>query len=197
MGLLPLVILLDSPAFALKLTTISTSAFYEDNVDDNPDNIFPWDARKSNLTPEEGGYPESIPFRWFITARNDNNFDVILKKVSFQLFSDGGPPLVQLRKVGRPFHLTPPPIKVEKNQTVRNLPRFGSTTQHFTVAEIEPFDPSRARNLSLFVAEAHVTVQKHVPGPLPALGAAAAFSYSRKLRRSLKLKVDDAGSKKL
>ena len=86
LGSLSLVILLDSPAFSLKLTTISTSAFYEDNVPGNSDNIFPWDALKRNLTPKEGGYPERIPFKWFITARNDNNFDVILKKVSFQLF---------------------------------------------------------------------------------------------------------------
>jgi hypothetical protein len=35
-----------------------------------------------------------------------------------------------------------------------------------------------------------------VPGPLPLLGAAAAFTYSRKLRRSLKPKGGDANSQK-
>ena len=193
LGSLSLVILIDSPVFALKLTTLDAFVTYKNGTAD-PDDFF-WDKAKYSKSEAEGGYPNLIPFKWFILAKNENKSKVILKKVSFQLQSNGGPNGAMV-DVGPLIHLTPPSFKVSVNEQVGNIPESGSTTQYFHKAAIFPSDPDTSRFLQLDLSNAHVTVVKHVPGPLPLLGAAAAFSYSRKLRRSLKAKGGDASCQK-
>jgi hypothetical protein len=111
--------------------------------------------------------------------------------VSFGIKSSGS----TLDAIAR-YNLIPKmPVKIGPHQILLNPTNAPSTTQSFSVFAFVPnINPTVDKNLEFSIVDQHVTATRHVPGPLPLLGAAAAFSYSRKLRRSLKPKVGDVSS---
>lgn len=89
-----------------------------------------------------------------------------------------------------------PKIKILPGQEVSNRQQDRSATQSFESAVAGQYYDGFNLPLKFILKDEHVTATRHVPGPLPLLGAAAAFSYSRKLRRSLKSKGGDASYQK-
>lgn len=191
------------PAFALKLSIINTSVQFE-NLRLKPDGNFEGDGNfgvNNNLIWDKNAfsehkYPASLRFKWFVTAANHFDYPVILGKVSFKLYEDDIGPFDQLVQDYPLADQKTPPIKIQPGVQVTNLDQSDSTIQYVSSNAIND-KTAFGGTLEFILKDVHVTATQHVPGPLPILGAAAAFSYSRKLRRSLKLKVDDAGSKKL
>lgn len=219
LGSLSLVILLDSPASAIKLNAIPVG-FGENNAGDNGiqfeiieevngmfkgTGIFPKPEDVKPLTDstfkyvKNGMYQPSYKFRWQIKVTNNRLDKFKLSALTFKVCS-GRDCLSQVY----PANPSIPSITINRGESKINPITAGSTTQLFNFEDFKAnLRPVGDKHYLFMLKEIHVEATRHdpapapVPGPLPLLGAAAAFSYSRKLRRSLKLKVDDAGSQKL
>jgi hypothetical protein len=177
------------------------------------DSVFKGSSSQIDRTPKQNqkivdikdSFPDKIRLRWFITVKSQYDFPVNLRSVQFDLregdvfFDDwlGGFPLKNQRT---------PRVKLMPGQTATNLERFGSTTQQVAIKNVLRSTINDAKfegkkpSLEFILTDIEARADKHpdptgVPAPLPLLGAAAAFSYSRKLRKSLKSQLDDASNR--